>query len=78
MDNFENQVEAREGTANFHCASDEASTNNHIGYMMNGRCGGWTGTPIINSGISYLWLINSLLITVLLATLIRYFWKKTK
>jgi uncharacterized membrane protein len=49
-----------------------------MNYMMGTNYQGWTHMPMMGGGFGFLWVINSLLITVLLVVLIRYFWKKVE
>lgn len=49
-----------------------------VSNMMGYQTGGWAGMPMMynNSGSGLLWSVNSLLFTILLVVLIRYFWIK--
>lgn len=63
------QMHINMGRAYLNCYSETESGVSNMGYMMGGNYAGM-------GGAGYLWGINSLLVTVLLVVLIRYFWKK--
>lgn len=70
------QMHINMGQSYLRCDTVGGNEVGNMGYMMGGNYTGWAGMPMMNSGFGYLLGINSVLISVLLVVLIRYFWKK--
>lgn len=72
------QMHINMGRSFLGCYTNNGQEVRGMGYMMGGNYTGWTGAPMMNNGYGYLWGLNSVLLSVLLVVLIRYFWKKAK
>lgn len=72
------QMHINMGRSFLGCYTNNSQEVVGMGYMMGGNYGSWHRTPMMNNSYGYLWGINSLLISVLLVVLIRFFWIKAK
>jgi len=69
------QMHINMGKSYLRCDTENGSEVRNMGYMMGGSYK-WVNMPMMTGGFGALWIVNSLLVTVLLAVLIRYFWSK--